>query len=182
MRNSGGSVARDLERLFRGGVDVADGELLRRFLAHGDGDAFEAIVIRHGPMVRGVCGRLLRDPHDADDAFQATFLVLARDGRKLRDPGRLASWLYTAARRASLRARSRSARRRADPLPADVAAPEDRRGVLVELTPAGLAQVDAALADLLESERRLLRDLPDADRRTLADLLRVLVAPFDEAS
>jgi DNA-binding MarR family transcriptional regulator len=61
-------------------------------------------------------------------------------------------------------------------------APDDRRGVLVELTPAGLDQVDAALADLLESERRLLRDLPDADRRALADLLRVLVAPFDEAS
>ena len=60
--------------------------------------------------------------------------------------------------------------------------PEDRRGVLVELTPAGLQQVDAALADLLESERRLLRDLPDEDRRTLANLLRVLVAPFDEAS
>jgi DNA-binding MarR family transcriptional regulator len=60
--------------------------------------------------------------------------------------------------------------------------PEDRRGVLVELTPAGLEQVDAALADLLESERRLLRDLPDGDRRALADLLRVLVAPFDEAS
>ena len=60
--------------------------------------------------------------------------------------------------------------------------PEDRRGVLVELTPAGLAQVDAALADLLESERRLLRGLPDEDRAALARLLRVLVSPFDEAS
>lgn len=60
--------------------------------------------------------------------------------------------------------------------------PEDHRGVLVELTPTGLEQVDTALADLLESERRLLRDLPDEDRQTLANLLRVLVAPFDEAS
>jgi DNA-binding MarR family transcriptional regulator len=60
--------------------------------------------------------------------------------------------------------------------------PEDRRGVLVELTPAGLDQVDAALADLLDSERRLLRDLSDEDRATLANLLRVLVRPFDEAS
>ena len=60
--------------------------------------------------------------------------------------------------------------------------PDDRRGVLVELTPAGLAQVDAALADLLASERRLLRALPEADRATLAHLLRVLVSPFDEAS
>lgn len=60
--------------------------------------------------------------------------------------------------------------------------PDDRRGVLVALTPAGLAQVDAALADLLESERLLLRDLSAADRTTLANLLRVLVAPFDDAS
>ncbi len=59
---------------------------------------------------------------------------------------------------------------------------EDRRGVFVELTPAGLEQVDGALADLLESERRLLRSLSDEDQVTLADLLRVLVAPFDEAS
>ena len=60
--------------------------------------------------------------------------------------------------------------------------PDDRRGVLVELTPAGLDQVDAALADLLESERRLLRGLSAEDRGSLARLLRVLVAPFDEAS
>lgn len=59
---------------------------------------------------------------------------------------------------------------------------EDRRGVFVELTPAGLEQVDGALADLLESERRLLHSLSDEDQVTLADLLRVLVAPFDEAS
>lgn len=59
---------------------------------------------------------------------------------------------------------------------------EDRRGVFVELTPAGLEQVDGALTDLLESERRLLHGLSDEDRDTLADLLRVLVAPFDEAS
>ena len=59
---------------------------------------------------------------------------------------------------------------------------EDRRGVFVELTAAGLEQVDGALADLLESERQLLHALSDEDRATLADLLRVLVVPFDEAS
>nr|WP_297423652.1 MarR family transcriptional regulator [uncultured Actinotalea sp.] len=58
-------------------------------------------------------------------------------------------------------------------------APGDRRGVLVRLTPAGLERVDAALADLLGTERDLLADLPEGDRTTLADLLRVLVAPFD---
>lgn len=58
-------------------------------------------------------------------------------------------------------------------------APGDRRGVLVRLTPAGLERVDAALADLLHTERDLLAALPEADRSTLAALLRVLVAPFD---
>lgn len=58
-------------------------------------------------------------------------------------------------------------------------APGDRRGVLVRLTPAGLERVDAAMADLLHTERDLLAALPEADRATLAALLRVLVAPFD---
>lgn len=58
-------------------------------------------------------------------------------------------------------------------------APGDRRGVLVRLTPAGLERVDAAMADLLHTERDLLADLPETDRATLAGLLRVLVAPFD---
>lgn len=60
--------------------------------------------------------------------------------------------------------------------------PDDRRGVLVQLTTEGLARVDGALADLLESEHALLHDLDDTDRVRLADLLRVLVAPFDGAS
>lgn len=58
-------------------------------------------------------------------------------------------------------------------------APSDRRGVLVRLTPAGRARVDAALEDLLRVERSLLAELPDAERERLADLLRVLVSPFD---
>ena len=58
-------------------------------------------------------------------------------------------------------------------------APDDRRGVLVQLTPAGLARVDAAFADLLDVERGLLGDLDEADRDRLADLLREVTAPFD---
>ena len=57
--------------------------------------------------------------------------------------------------------------------------PDDRRGVLVQLTGAGLARVDAAFSDLLDVERRLLGDLSEADRGRLADLLRAVVAPFD---
>ena len=63
-----------------------DGALLERFLAEGDDSAFEALVVRHGPMVLGVCQRILISPHDADDAFQATFLVLARKAARLRAP------------------------------------------------------------------------------------------------
>jgi Protein of unknown function (DUF1559)/Sigma-70 region 2 len=68
-----GLALRDLGRLFRNGaLPSGDGALLECFLAEGNESAFEAIVARHGPMVLGVCRRLLGDPHDADDAFQAT--------------------------------------------------------------------------------------------------------------
>ena len=80
-----------------------DAELVRRFVADRDEAAFAALVRRHGPMVLGVCRRVLRDPHDAEDAFQATFLVLARRAGSLRR-GALAGWLYTTARRSALRA------------------------------------------------------------------------------
>ncbi|MDG3006843.1 sigma-70 family RNA polymerase sigma factor [Paludisphaera mucosa] len=148
-----GLIVRDLDRLFRQGVDLApDGELLWRFLSARDEDAFEAILGRHGPMVRGVCGRLLRDPHDADDAFQATFLVLARDGGKLRDPDRLASWLYSIARRVSVRARVRADRRRAEPLVADFPAREEDRAEWSDVLPV----LDAELARLPTGQRDVL--------------------------
>ncbi|AMV36242.1 sigma-70 family RNA polymerase sigma factor [Planctomyces sp. SH-PL62] len=154
MGKSGkGLIVRDLDQLFRrGAVFVADGELLARFLASGDEGAFESIVTRHGPMVRGVCGRLLRDPHDADDAFQATFLVLARYGGKLRDPDRLSSWLYSIARRVSLRARARADRRRAQPLVHDVPAREDARAEWSDLWPV----LDAELARMPAPQRDVL--------------------------
>ena len=85
---------------------LSDGELLERFVDRRSEAAFEAIVRRHGPMVRDVCQRVLRDPHDADDAAQATFLVLARRAGTVRSSGSLASWLYGVARRVSARLRA----------------------------------------------------------------------------
>jgi DNA-directed RNA polymerase specialized sigma24 family protein len=65
---------------------AADVDLLGRWLCHRDEDAFTALVVRHGPMVRGVCRRVLGNAHDAEDAMQATFLILARKAGSLRRP------------------------------------------------------------------------------------------------
>ncbi len=106
-------VARQLELLFRhGAAPQGDRALLDWFVTRGDQAAFEALVARHGPMVRGVCLRLLGSPHDADDAFQATFLVLVQKARGLRDAERLGPWLHGVATRVATRARLRAANRR----------------------------------------------------------------------
>src|SRR6185436_3529834 len=77
-----------------------------------DERAFAALVRRHGPMVLGVCRRVLRDPHAADDAFQATFLLLVRKARSLRRPDLLGPWLYGVAQRTALKNRTLTLRRR----------------------------------------------------------------------
>jgi RNA polymerase sigma factor (sigma-70 family) len=107
-------ASRDIRRLFDEGTaaGVGDVQLLERFAASGDGSAFAALVARHGPMVLGVCRNVLRDPHDAEDAFQATFLVLVRKAGSLGRVRTLGGWLYRVAYRVALEANGRSARRR----------------------------------------------------------------------
>jgi RNA polymerase sigma factor (sigma-70 family) len=95
----------------RGGP--ADEDLLRRFAADRDETAFAALVHRHGSMVLGVCRRILRDEHDAEDAFQQTFLALAQQAESVRNPASLANWLYGTAHRQASKARSVAARHRA---------------------------------------------------------------------
>ncbi len=89
---------------------MTDQDLLALFHATQDEQAFEAMVVRHGPMVLRVCRNILDDPYAADDAFQSTFLVLVRRSHAIRDPQQLGAWLHGVATRVAIRSRV-SARR-----------------------------------------------------------------------
>src|SRR5215207_542515 len=85
---------------------TGDRELLGRFVAARDGPAFAELVRRHGPMVLGLCRRVLAHAADADDAFQATFLILVRKAHAVGDPDRLGPWLYGVAWRTANKVRA----------------------------------------------------------------------------
>src|SRR6266511_4262984 len=93
------------------GAAPPDGDLLRRYLERRDEAAFRALVERHGPMVLGVCQAVLRHRHDAEDAFQGAFLVLARKAGSIRRPDSLACWLHGVACRVARKALAAAARR-----------------------------------------------------------------------
>ena len=110
-----GAVLREVQTLFSVGTVAAlsDDYLLDSFLSGYEDAAevaFEALVRRHGPMVLRVCRDELRDLHAAEDAFQATFLILARRAGSIRKRGSVASWLFGVARRVSKRAKVERAR------------------------------------------------------------------------
>ncbi len=107
-----GAVLRDLGRIFHEGslTGLSEGQLVRRFAA-GDEAAFEALVSRCGPVVLGVCRRMLHDRRDVEDAFQATFLVLLRKAGGIRDAEAIGPWLHGVAHRVAARIRLRASRR-----------------------------------------------------------------------
>ena len=116
--SNGNSVFRQLRLLLgaKHGSDLSDGQLLKRFIDHRDEDAFTALVRRHGKLVLGVCRRVLNHAQDAEDVFQATFLILARKACSIRRREAVGSWLYQTAYRLAqkTRARAEQERRRED--------------------------------------------------------------------
>jgi RNA polymerase sigma factor (sigma-70 family) len=150
-----------------------DGQLLRDFIERGDEDAFAALLHRHGPMVLGVCRRVLPSLHDAEDAFQATFLVLVRKAGSISPPEKVGSWLYGVAYQVAVKARALGARLRARErqvvdLP-EPAAPAAEPGLGEELRPL----IDRELSRLPDKYRLpvVLCDLEGKTRRQAAGQL-----------
>jgi RNA polymerase sigma factor (sigma-70 family) len=150
------------------GGGLTDGQLLQRFLSRRDESAFGVLVRRHGPMVLGVCRRILRNAHDADDAFQATFLVLVRKAASLASRAVVGNWLHGVAYRTALKARSADARRRVKERA--MSRPE---AVEEDLRPEWHALLDQELTGLPEKYRApiVLCDLEGKTRREAARLL-----------
>jgi RNA polymerase sigma factor (sigma-70 family) len=146
------TVLRHLRRaaLLSEGAAQTDGDLLNRYLIEHDDAAFESLLVRHGPMVLGVCQRILRNEADAHDAFQATFLVFVRRAVSIQPPGMVGNWLYGVAQRTSLRARAMNRQRKAN-----------TRLATPMLHDASRDQAQVEFNDLLDRE---LSQLPDKYR------------------
>jgi RNA polymerase sigma factor (sigma-70 family) len=127
--------------LLRDGAGMTDGELLECFISRRDDAALAVLVRRHGPMVWGVCRRILASHHDAEDAFQATFLVLVRRAGSVMPREMVGNWLYGVAQQTAIHARGTAARRRTrerhvshipEPMALEQEAQHDLRAVLDE--------------------------------------------------
>src|SRR5262245_19248916 len=159
-----GSVVQHLRRSLTGHDRAAltDDALLERFIRGRDEAAFEALLRRHAPMALGVCRRVLGNEADAEDAFQATFLVLARKAGTIRPRGLVGNWLYGVARNTALKAKAMIERRRVRER--DAAAPRQ-----VGAPPPGVWGRNAPKADdelhLLVDEE--LQALPDKYRAAI---------------
>ena len=167
------AASRELGTLFNEGVVglLSDGQLLDRFVERREASTFETIVERYGPLVWGVCRRVLRDHHDAEDAFQATFLVLARKAASVLPREKLGNWLYGVAFQTAMKARATRAKRRVRERPAGEmtepeAVPDERADEL-------LSRLDREVARLPEKYRMpiILCELEGKTHRQAAEQL-----------
>jgi RNA polymerase sigma factor (sigma-70 family) len=136
------------------GTTASDSELLDCFVKERDSAAFRNLVVRHGPVVLQVCRAVLHDSHEADDAFQATFLVLVRKAPSIQDPESLGGWLRGVAYRTAVRSRCRTARRR-----------------VIERTLADKSPSEHSHEELAPELRQMIREeldrIPDSYRQAL---------------
>ena len=148
-----GDAIRRMGRLtgLQGALSLTDAQLLERFVARRDEPAFAALMVRHGPMVLCLCRQMLRDAQEAEDAFQAAFLVLVRNARSIRKRPSLSAWLYGVAYKVAARLRGRAERRRT----------RERPGVDLTALPAVADPVTPDLRLVLQEE---IRRLPDKYR------------------
>ena len=159
-------------------AQMSDGQLLEHFLGRpgaASEAAFEVVVRRHGPMVLSLCQGVLRNDHDAADAFQATFLVLARRASNIRDRDRLGTWLGRVARRIALRSR-RAATRRAT-LERQLTA-NDPEAAAVDFVGVETASLIRAEVDRLPETDRLLLKLTYWEGRTYEEAATRLSWPI----
>ena len=167
-------VLRHVGRLANEADTRSDDLLLAAFLHNREDRAFATLLQRHGPLVLGVCRRLLRDPHDVEDAFQASFLVLLRKAKALRRRERLGPWLYGVAYRVALKARYLRSRRRA----VEQSAQSAQHEPTMKTPPSpvdGLELLDQELLGLPERYRLplILCELQGLSRREAARQLRL---------
>src|SRR5262245_37545135 len=169
-----GSVLHNLRLSWRSKEEGSrpDGDLLESFLTRRDESAFEALMRRHGPMVLGVCRRVLQNEADAEDAFQATFLVLVRKAASIWPRGMVGNWLYGVAHSTALKARAMSIKRLAK-----------EREAAGRPKPAA-AETSERLLALLDEELRALPDkyraaivLCDLEGKSIKEAARQLGSP-----
>jgi RNA polymerase sigma factor (sigma-70 family) len=151
-------------------TSLTDGQLLERYIAQQDEAAFELLLIRHGPMVLGVCRRILGQQADAEDAFQATFLVLVRKAETVRPREQVGSWLYGVAYNTALKARAAAAKRKAREREVGAMPRPEAPAVLGEQVQALLDQELRALPDFYRTPI-VLCDLEGKTRKEAAEQL-----------
>jgi RNA polymerase sigma factor (sigma-70 family) len=159
-----------------GQTEKSDAQLLNAFVCRQDDRAFEGIMRRHAPMVWGVCRRMLSNLQDAEDAFQATFVVLGHKASSIRSPELLANWLYQVAHTTARKARQKSVRRSSSqkqtlPMPEPEAASDSR-----EFGPDDLAILDEEL-DRLPEKYRIVIMLCDLEGKTRSEVAQQLRLP-----